>query len=93
MANPKHLKILRQGVETWNQWRRDHPNVVPDLHGANLREANLVGAGFEGGAQKRGNADNEDEGAEEDGDDDEDDDDGARKQMRRLGALFSAFCA
>jgi hypothetical protein len=31
MANPEHLKILKQGVEVWNRWRRDNPLVEPDL--------------------------------------------------------------
>ena len=44
MTNPEHLKILKQGVETWNRWRRDHPNVVPSLGGANLGGAKLSGA-------------------------------------------------
>ena len=43
MTNPEHLKILKQGVETWNRWRRDHPNVVPSLGGANLGGAKLSG--------------------------------------------------
>jgi hypothetical protein len=34
MANPEHLKVLKRGVETWNRWRKDHPDVVPDLGGA-----------------------------------------------------------
>ena len=48
MANPEHLKILKQGVEAWNRWRRDHPNVVPRLGGADLSAANLRGADFTG---------------------------------------------
>lgn len=44
MANPEHLKILLQGVETWNQWRKDNPEVVPDLSGALLSRANLIEA-------------------------------------------------
>ncbi len=48
MANPRHLKILKQGADTWNQWRKDHPDVVPDLVEANLREANLDGADLSG---------------------------------------------
>ena len=36
MANPKHLKILEQGVEEWNQWRKDNPEIKPDLIGAKL---------------------------------------------------------
>lgn len=54
MANPEHLEILRQGVEAWNRWREDSPNVWPDLseadltgaklEGANLSLANLIGA-------------------------------------------------
>jgi TIR domain/Pentapeptide repeats (8 copies) len=46
MANPEHLAILKQGVEQWNKWRDEHPDVVPslskaDLSGADLRKANL----------------------------------------------------
>jgi uncharacterized protein YjbI with pentapeptide repeats len=48
MANQEHLDIIKQGVKAWNQWRREHPEVQPDLSGtdlsdANLREANLSG--------------------------------------------------
>ncbi|MFZ1137393.1 MAG: pentapeptide repeat-containing protein, partial [Candidatus Korobacteraceae bacterium] len=31
MANPEHLAILKQGVEKWNQWRRQYPENWPDL--------------------------------------------------------------
>ena len=46
MANPEHLKILKQGVEAWNKWRREYPDIEPDLRGvdlsgAYLRQANL----------------------------------------------------
>ena len=41
MANPKHLEILKQGVEAWNQWRRENPDIRPDLFDANLENANL----------------------------------------------------
>jgi len=49
MANPEHLQILRQGVETWNQWREQNWDIIPDireanLSGANLQSANLVRA-------------------------------------------------
>lgn len=44
MANPDHLEILKQGVETWNQWREDHLGIIPDLRVADLRGANLNGA-------------------------------------------------
>ncbi len=43
MANPEHLEILSQGVEQWNNWRKEHPKVEP-----NLREAILHGARLEG---------------------------------------------
>jgi hypothetical protein len=26
-----HIKILKQGVKTWNQWREDNPAVIPQL--------------------------------------------------------------
>ena len=55
VANPEHLKILRQGVEAWNKWREAQPSIRPNLSGANLSsranlsrailtEANLSGA-------------------------------------------------
>jgi hypothetical protein len=43
MANPDHLSRLKDGPEPWNQWRRDHPALVPDLSGADLRQADLDG--------------------------------------------------
>ena len=30
MANPEHLKILKQGVKVWNEWRKIHPEIKPD---------------------------------------------------------------
>lgn len=49
MANEEHLATLRLGVDVWNQWRIDNPDVQPDLSEANLRgwtlsKANLIGA-------------------------------------------------
>ncbi len=44
MANPEHLKILKQGVEAWNRWREEKPDQSIDLSGADLREAKLKGA-------------------------------------------------
>lgn len=48
MANPEHLKILKQGAEAWNEWRREHQVVHPDLHGANFNNANLRNADLSG---------------------------------------------
>src|SRR5258708_9914745 len=57
----QQLKRLKQGVETWNQWRKEHPDERVDLSGAdlsgadlrkadlfgsNLSESNLFGANF-----------------------------------------------
>jgi len=44
MANPEHLKILKQGVEAWNKWREENPCIQPDLSKANLKWADLSGA-------------------------------------------------
>lgn len=41
MANAEHLKILEQGVEVWNAWRRENRSVPPDLSQVSLIEANL----------------------------------------------------
>jgi uncharacterized protein YjbI with pentapeptide repeats len=36
MANPEHLRILEKGIEAWNQWRKQYPDLEPDLSGADL---------------------------------------------------------
>jgi uncharacterized protein YjbI with pentapeptide repeats len=41
MANPEHLEILKQGVETWNQWRENHQKIYPDLRDADLSKVDL----------------------------------------------------
>jgi hypothetical protein len=41
MANEEHLKILKQGVEVWNQWREKHSHISPDLSKADLRGTKL----------------------------------------------------
>jgi hypothetical protein len=53
MANEEHLEILKQGVVVWNQWRRQHPDIRPelrgsDLHGMYLRGTDLRGANLRG---------------------------------------------
>jgi uncharacterized protein YjbI with pentapeptide repeats len=44
MANEEHLKILRQGVDVWNKWRKDNPTIHPELSGAYLMSHDLRGA-------------------------------------------------
>jgi len=56
MANPEHLAILKKGMEAWNEWREQNPEIRPDLAGAsflptvlsgtNLSRANLRGVCF-----------------------------------------------
>lgn len=48
MANPEHVKILKQGVKVWNEWRESNRNTIPDLNGANLDGARLRGADLVG---------------------------------------------
>src|SRR5215204_4884629 len=44
MANRKHVAWLKQGVEAWNQWRRENPKIRPNLSRADLIRASLRGA-------------------------------------------------
>lgn len=58
MANSKHLEILMQGEDAWNEWRKKEKETIPDLQGADLsgmqfdgvdfNDANLVGVNFSG---------------------------------------------
>jgi hypothetical protein len=38
MSNPEHLAEIRKGVKAWNQWREQHPEIMPDLSRANLKD-------------------------------------------------------
>ena len=51
--NNEHVALLRKGAATWNKWRREKPDIRPDLHGArlrgaDLRKANLYNADLQG---------------------------------------------
>ena len=41
MAAEEHIQIIRQGVNVWNECRQKNPELIPDLHGADLIQANL----------------------------------------------------
>ncbi len=41
MANQEQLRILSQGVEVWNKWRKENPDVEIDLFKADLYATNL----------------------------------------------------
>ena len=40
----EHLDLLKQGTDVWNVWREQHPEIHPELSGADLSKANLSGA-------------------------------------------------
>lgn len=48
MAIAEYLKILKQGVKAWNEWRDKHPEIPPVLIGADLRDAKLSRADLSG---------------------------------------------
>ena len=42
MANQRHIAmLLRDGVQVWNLWRKDEPEIEPDLSKADLQGAEL----------------------------------------------------
>ena len=55
MANPEHLEILKQGVEVWNRWRAENPNIRPRLSRANLAGLNLSGVDLSGSSLREAN--------------------------------------
>jgi len=46
MANEEQLAILRQGVDVWNEWRKENGTTKVDLSGAILSGTNLNGVDF-----------------------------------------------
>lgn len=55
MADEEHLAILKKGVEAWNRWREENPNIKPNLRGADLRAADLGGVDFRESSLDRAN--------------------------------------
>jgi uncharacterized protein YjbI with pentapeptide repeats len=58
MANEEHVALIKQGANAWNAWRRENPDVVPDLNeaiisGVDLQKADLHMA-MMGGADLHG---------------------------------------
>lgn len=53
MANKQHYKILKSGVNKWNQWREKHPEVNPNLEMADLQNEDLRGANLSGANLRR----------------------------------------
>lgn len=43
MANEEHVAILKQGVDVWNAWREQNPDIRPNLMGVTLKDFNLTG--------------------------------------------------
>ncbi len=48
MVNEEHLVKLTEGVNVWNEWRKNSPDIRPDLRGAKLKGVNLRGAELKG---------------------------------------------
>ncbi|MCK6463121.1 MAG: toll/interleukin-1 receptor domain-containing protein [Candidatus Pacebacteria bacterium] len=47
MAIQEHVSILRSGVQVWNLWREQNPQILPDLSNANLAASKLKNANLE----------------------------------------------
>ncbi len=73
MANEEQLSILKQGVDVWNTWREENPNIAIDLsyadlaelelhdsllRGINLNSAELTEVDFQGSNLREANFDN-----------------------------------
>jgi Pentapeptide repeats (8 copies) len=44
MANQEQLDMLHEGVEVWNKWRQEYPDIRIDLSGSSFVEADLSNA-------------------------------------------------
>ncbi|MFN0106390.1 MAG: pentapeptide repeat-containing protein [Bryobacteraceae bacterium] len=42
MANPEHEEILAKGGEAWNEWRKNNPDIKPDLSRTVLAAEDLL---------------------------------------------------
>lgn len=47
MANPEHIQILKNSVRKWNNWRKENPEILPDLSDTNLSGMKLAHANLQ----------------------------------------------
>jgi len=43
IANQEHIAVLELGNSAWHKWRKDNPDVIPQLGGAELDKMGLSG--------------------------------------------------
>ncbi len=46
MADQEHLDTLKQGIDAWNKWKKEHPDIEADLSEADFHRTSLMGADF-----------------------------------------------
>lgn len=46
MPDQEHLNIILKGVESWNRWRSENPEIKPDLSYSDLRMENVRKSGL-----------------------------------------------
>ena len=55
MANQEQLKVLKEGVQVWNEWRARNLDYQVDLFGADLEGADLKGVDLSGADLRQAN--------------------------------------
>jgi uncharacterized protein YjbI with pentapeptide repeats len=55
MANEEHLALLKQGVDAWNEWKANNPDIRPDLSFAMGKGITISGAKLSGVDLSRAN--------------------------------------
>ena len=60
MPNQEHFEIIQQGVEEWNQWRSENPEIEPDLSDVDLSDRKLNNANLSDTDLRRSNLVNTD---------------------------------
>ncbi len=48
MANQEYLDLLKQSKDSWNTWRKQHPEIMPDLS-CKIREETQQESGLKSG--------------------------------------------
>ncbi len=46
MTNRKHVDILNNGVKAWNKWRKEYPEIKPNLRRLKRINSKLNGVDF-----------------------------------------------